>query len=48
MQRIGSGDVAVTRLRKVRYDIGARSSSVQLDGIDRGRGWGGVGVYIHR
>ena len=27
-------DIARTRLRNVRYDIGARSSSVQLDGID--------------
>ena len=27
-------DIARTRLRNVRYDLGARSSSVQLDGID--------------
>ena len=27
-------EIARTRLRNVRYDLGARSSSVQLDGID--------------
>ena len=32
--RFDTQEIARTRLRKVRYDIGARSSSVQLDGID--------------
>jgi hypothetical protein len=32
--RLETQDIARTRLRNVRYDIGARSSSVQLDGID--------------
>ena len=32
--RFDTQDIARTRLRNVRYDIGARSSSVQLDGID--------------
>ena len=32
--RVKTQDIARTRLRNVRYDLGARSSSVQLDGID--------------
>ena len=32
--RFETQEIARTRLRNVRYDIGARSSSVQLDGID--------------
>ena len=32
--RFDTQEIARTRLRNVRYDIGARSSSVQLDGID--------------
>jgi len=32
--RFQTQDIARTRLRNVRYDLGARSSSVQLDGID--------------